>query len=271
MNAPGPLFELDGVGFRYDEVVALDGVSMAIPRGRRIALLGPNGSGKSTLLRLLDGLEFGSGTLRFDGAELTEERLRDEAFASDFRRRVGLVFQNPDVQLFNPSVFAELAFGPLQLRWSPATIRERVAATMHEMDLEGLRDRPPHRLSGGEKKRVALASVLVVDPEVLLLDEPTGALDPRAQSQIIDLLVGWAGGAKTTVTATQDLGIVEDIADLCVVFSAGRVVAQGTPSEIVGDEDLLRRTGLLHEHRHVHADGSVHVHPHLHRHGRGHS
>ncbi len=271
MNAPVPLFELDSLTFRYDEVVALDGVTLAIPRGKRIALLGPNGSGKSTLLRLLDGLEFGSGTLRFDGAEFTEERLRDESFANDFRRRVGLVFQNPDVQLFNPSVFAELAFGPLQLRWSPATIRERVAAAMREMDLEGLRDRPPHRLSGGEKKRVALASVLVVDPEVLLLDEPTAALDPRAQSQVIDLLVGWGEGAKTTVTATQDLGIVEDIADLCVVFSAGRVVAQGTPSEIVGDEDLLRRTGLLHEHRHVHADGSVHVHPHLHRPGRGHS
>ncbi len=193
-------------------------------------MLGANGSGKSTLLRLLDGLCFAaSGTVRFCGEPLTEERFQDETFSFDFRRRVGLVFQNPDVQLFNPTVFDELAFGPLQLRWPPDLIRQRVAQTLDDLNIAHLKDRPPHRLSGGEKKRVAIASVLILDPQVLLLDEPTAALDPRSQSQTIDLLAGWKDTGRTVVTATHDLDSVEEIADYCFVFQAGRLVAQGAP------------------------------------------
>jgi cobalt/nickel transport system ATP-binding protein len=130
-----------------------------------------------------------------------------------------------------------------------------------------LRDRPPHHLSGGERKRVALASVLILDPAVLLLDEPTMGLDPRSQSQIIDLLVGWGGGAKTIVSATHDLGIVADIADRCIILQDGKVVAEGTPAAILRDTDLLARTSLIHSHRHRHASGEVHAHPHVHRPG----
>jgi cobalt/nickel transport system ATP-binding protein len=175
------------------------------------------------------------------------------------------VFQNPDVQLFNPTVFDEVAFGPLQLRWPREEIRRRVAATLDVMEISHLHERSPHRLSGGEKKRVAIASVLVLDPEVLLLDEPTAALDPKSQSRIIDLLAGWSGGEKTVVTATHDLGIVEDIADDCFVFENGRVAACGTPQQILADKPLLERTSLIHAHRHVHASGEIHSHPHLHR------
>jgi cobalt/nickel transport system ATP-binding protein len=261
------VFDLEDVTYRYEAVTALDGVSMSIEAGKRAALLGANGSGKSTLLRLLDALYFAdSGSVAFHGHPLGRECFEDDNFAFDFRRRVGLVFQNPDVQLFNPTVFDEVAFAPLQLRWKKAEIQDRVREMLDLMEIAHLRDRPPHRLSGGEKKRVALASVLVLDPEVLLLDEPTAALDPRSQSQIIDLLIGWGDGSKTVITATHDLGLVEDIADYCFVLRGGKVAAEGDPGEVLRDHELLERANLIHAHRHRHAQGEVHSHPHTHPH-----
>ena len=263
---PDTVFDVRDVAYRYEDVTALDGLTLSVGRGQRVAFLGANGSGKSTLLRLLDGLYFPErGGINFCGEQMTEAGFQDDEFARAFRRRVGLVFQNPDVQLFNPTVFDEVAFGPLQLRWPKDEIRRRVAEALEQMEAAHLKDRPPHRLSGGEKKRVALASVLVLDPEVLLLDEPTAALDPKNRSRVIDLLVGWRGSAKTVITATHDLDVVEDIADHCFVFAEGRVVAAGEPSEILRDESLLRRTNLIHAHRHVHDSGAIHVHPHTHR------
>lgn len=259
------VFVLEAVTYRYEAITALDQISLAIPQGRRVALLGANGSGKSTLLRLLDGLYFAqSGSVSFCGSVLTPALLETDAFSFDFRRRVGLVFQNPDVQLFNPTVFDELAFAPLQLRWTRDQIMARVNATLEQMEIAHLRDRPPHRLSGGEKKRVALASVLVLDPEVLLLDEPTAALDPRSQSQVIDLLIGWGDGSKTVITATHDLGLVEDIADHCFVLQAGKVVAEGEPAHLLADLSLLERANLMHAHRHRHGPNMLHSHPHRH-------
>jgi cobalt/nickel transport system ATP-binding protein len=259
------LFSTDRLFFHYQSVAALRDVSISVPEGSRVALLGANGSGKSTLLRILDALYFpDSGAVRFRGEELSEARFQDDDFAYDFRRQVGLVFQNPDVQLFNPTVFDEVAFGPLQLRWPKKEIRDRVAATLDSMRIGHLKDRIPHRLSGGEKKRVALASVLVLDPSVLLLDEPTSALDPRSQSQLIDLLVDWGGGAKTVVTATHDLGDLADIADRCYVLDRGEIVADRTPAEVLADRDLLERSNLVHAHRHTHQPGILHTHPHVH-------
>jgi len=263
-----PVFEVDHIRYSYRDVTALDDLSLAIQPGQRAALLGANGSGKSTLLRILDGLYFPeSGRVNFCGESITEERLLDEAFAFQFRRRVGFVFQNPDVQLFCPSVFDELAFGPLQLRWPKGLIRERVDETLDLMEIAHLKDRPPHHLSGGEKKRVALASVLILDPEVLLLDEPTAALDPRSQSQLINFLVGWGDSNRTVITATHDLHVVEDIADHCFILQQGRVLVEGRPEEMLRDEALLKATNLIHTHRHAHASGQVHSHPHSH-HGR---
>ncbi len=271
LSAPEPpLFELERVRYGYDgyrAVPALDDVSLTFSAGTRVALLGANGSGKSTLLRLLDGLDFPqSGAVRFRGITLDEERLRDDRFAFELRRTVGLVFQNADAQLFNPTVIDELAFGPLQLGWPKQRIRERSEEVLATLGIGALRDRAPHRLSGGEKRRVALASVLILDPEVLLLDEPTAMLDPQSESGIIDLLVGWAGSGRTVVTAINDLELVADIADRCVVLRAGRVVADGSPHDIVRDHELLRACGLLHAHRHTHESGETHSHPHLHRH-----
>jgi cobalt/nickel transport system ATP-binding protein len=260
------VFKVQNITYRYNaDVQALDGVSLTIARGRRVAVLGANGSGKSTLLRILDGLYFpSSGEVLAFGEPLNEERLMDDAFAFAFRRRVALVFQNPDVQLFNPTVFDEVAFGPLQLRWPKDEIRRKVADMLDLMQISHLRDRSPHRLSGGEKKRVALASVLILDPEVLLMDEPTAALDPRSQSQVVDFLVDWGGGAKTVITTTHDLDIVEEIADEAYIFQRGQIIAQGAPAELLRDDDLLQRTNLIHSHRHAHADGELHAHPHRH-------
>jgi cobalt/nickel transport system ATP-binding protein len=261
-----PIFQATNLTYQYNSVVALNRLSLTIGAGKRVALLGANGSGKSTLLRLLDGLYFAdSGSLSFCGTTLDPAIFEDDTFAFQFRRRVGLVFQNPDVQLFSPTVFDELAFGPLQLQWPKKEILERVDAVLEQMEISHLRDRPPHRLSGGEKKRVAIGSVLVLDPDVLLLDEPTAALDPRSQSQIIDLLIGWGDGKKTVITATHDLGLVEDIADHCFLLQAGTLVAEGRPAELLQDEDLLRRTNLVHAHRHRHEGNGVHSHPHRHR------
>jgi cobalt/nickel transport system ATP-binding protein len=260
-------FDVRDVSYRYDQVAALNWLSLQVKRGERVALLGPNGSGKSTLLRLLAGLYFpDQGEISFLGEALTEERLQDEEFFFRFRRQVGLVFQNPDIQLFCPSVFDELAFGPLQLRWPAEKIRKRVEETLLAMDIVHLKDRAPHRLSGGEKKRVALASVLILDPDVLLLDEPAAALDPKSQSRIIDFLVACGNGSKTVIMTTHDLDTLEDIADRCYVLENGRVAGAGTPLEVLHDVALLERTKLIHPHHHAHRGSTVQPHPHLHQH-----
>ena len=190
-----PIFSLHDVVYAYSNTQsspALNGVSLTIQAGQRVAIMGANGSGKSTLLRILDGLYFPqAGRVEAFGHPLDEAHLMEEEFAHTFRKRVAFVFQNPDVQLFNPTVFDEVAFGPLQLRWEPARIKQAVADTLDLLEISHLRDRAPHRLSGGEKKRVAIASVLVLDPEVILLDEPTAALDPKSQSRVVDFLVEW--------------------------------------------------------------------------------
>jgi len=263
-----PLFELRDVCFDYDGIPALRELSLEIAQGERVVLLGANGSGKSTLLRILDGLyPPARGLLSFEGTPLTPDRLRDDGFALPFRRRVALVFQNPDVQLFNPTVWDEVAFAPLQLRWPKEQLVARVDQTLELMQIAHLRERPPYRLSGGEKKRVALASVIVLDPDVLLLDEPTAALDPRSQSQIIDLIQEWKGSAKTVIAATHQLEIVEDIADRILVMEEGHVAASGTPAEVLSNHELLLRANLVHAHRHSHG-GVTHSHPHVHSHAK---
>ena len=239
-------FELTDVVYRYQRVTALNRLSLRIPSGQRVALLGANGCGKSTLLRILAGLYFPeSGQVAFRGKPCTEDDFLHDDFAFAFRKNVGLVFQDSDVQLFCPSVFDEIAFGPLQLGMEKGAILEAVNKALELFDIGHLRERSPHHLSGGEKKRVALASVLVMDPTVLLLDEPTAALDPRSQTRMVELLQRWHAPGRSIVFATHDLHLVSQIADECVVLDHGQVLAAGTPAQIVNDPELLHRANLI--------------------------
>ncbi len=249
----GPLFECRDVHYAYQgRIPALRGIDMTLSRGERIAFLGANGSGKSTLLSLLDGLIFPDmGTILYAGRVLTEAAFLDEAFTLEFRKNVGLVFQNPDVQLFCPTVREDIAFGPLQLGMDETTVKTRLEALVETFGISPLLDRSPHQLSVGEKRKVAFATVLAIDPHVLLLDEPTAGLDPLTSTHLIEMLATAAGTGKTIVTATHDLHILEDIADKVYVFGQDRrMAACGTPAEILADTALLQANNLIHRHSH---------------------
>lgn len=263
-----PVFQLEKVTFRYPGgETGVHDVDLRIQPGERIVLLGANGSGKSTLLRVLDGLYFPKeGTVWAFGKVLSEKSLADEAVNYAFRRRVGLVFQNADTQLFSSSVREEIAFGPLHMNLAEEEVRERLRAMLELFGLSNIQDRPPFRLSGGEKRKVALASVLAVNPEVLMLDEPTMGLDPRTQRWLVDMLVQLGSAGRTLVTATHDLQVVEEIADRVIVFGEDhRVAASGPPKEILADRDLLLRVNLIDPryHRHVHGGDHRHYHSHV--------
>ncbi|GAA1855253.1 ABC transporter ATP-binding protein [Pseudonocardia ailaonensis] len=244
-----PLLVCRDLRYSYlERYPALDGVSLTVHRGERLALLGANGCGKSTLLKVLDGLVFpDSGSYTAFGEPVTEDTLEDEQMSEGFRSRVGFVFQNSDAQVFSPSVREEVAFGPLQLGLSRAETAGRVDDVLAMLGITELADRAPFQLSGGQKKKVAIATVLVMSPEVLLFDEPTAALDPRTQFWLVELVERLGEAGKTVVHATHDLDLLHRIADRCVVFSEEhRIVAEGTPGEILADRDLLVAVNLVH-------------------------
>jgi cobalt/nickel transport system ATP-binding protein len=259
------LYQLDDVHFSYPgQPEALTGINLSIKQHSRIAIVGENGSGKSTLLKLLDGLYVpNSGRISFESQELSEKLLDDEKFAFEFRRRVALLFQDPETQLFSATVYEEICFGPLQLKWDQEKIRESARAMMSCFGIEELADRPPYRLSVGEKKKVALASILAVDPEVLLLDEPVAALDPRTQNLLLELIHSWSRNGKTVITSTHDLTILKEIADEVNVMEKGRIVHHSSVDDLLKDEELLQRYNLIHVHSHKHQNVE-HAHPHSH-------
>jgi cobalt/nickel transport system ATP-binding protein len=262
-------FVLEGVGHEYRAgTPALAAIDLSIGCGQHVAVVGANGSGKSTLLKILDGLVFpSSGEITAFGAPLTEVALEDPAFRRDFRSRVGFVFQEADVQLFCSDVRDELAFGPLQLGLPEDEVRVRVQEVAGQLGLEKLLDRPPYSLSGGEKKRVAIASVVTMESHVLLLDEPASALDPRSQVWLLDVLEAWKREGRTVVMATHDLSVAAEAADRLVVLSEDHTpVADGTPDEVLAQRELLLAVNLIHEHTHRHVSTS---HRHAHAHGPG--
>jgi len=265
-GTPAPLLELDDVWYAYREgIPALSGVSLAVHPGERIAVLGANGCGKSTLLKLLAGLIFPQrGSYRGFGRPIDERLLSRDPFGIFFRKEVGILFQNVDAQLFNPTVEDEIAFGPLQMNDPPEEIRSKVRRMLGRFAIGALSPRAPYELSGGEKKKVAIASVLVMDPQVLLLDEPTAGLDPRSSRALIDAILEAEETGRTVVTATHDLHVVAEIARTVVVFGEDRrILATGSPEEILRDRSLLLRANLVHLHRHAH-DEYWHEHEHEH-------
>jgi cobalt/nickel transport system ATP-binding protein len=260
------IFELKDVHFSYlGRYPALCGVDITIREGERITIIGANGSGKSTLLQMLDGLIFpDKGIVKAFGRELNEELFNDESFSMNFRKRVGLVFQNSDVQLFCPTVREDICFGPLQLQFDRKVIEQRLDELSSFLDIKDLLDRSPHQLSIGEKRKVAIASTLIIDPDVLIVDEPTAGLDPLTTRHIIDLLLHANDDGKTIITSTHDLHIVEEISDVVYVFGQEKtIIRRGSPGEILEDSQLLQANNLIHIHSHRHK-GKTHTHPHLH-------
>lgn len=250
-EAHEPLFYLRGVRYRYNgRQLALDGIDLDIHRGEQVVLLGANGSGKSTLLKMLDGiLSPSEGIMRALGHEIRAVAAGEDAF--HFHREVGLVFQDPDIQLFSATVFDDVAFGPLQLGLSHQEVKERCAEALANMEATHLAKRAPFELSGGEKKRAAIASVLSLRPEVILLDEPTAALDPRTKWVLLNLMRKLEEAGKTLVTSTHELEIVPLIAKRVVVIGEERrILADDTPECILGNRDLLIQANLIHENLH---------------------
>lgn len=264
MSGPA-VFHCEDVVFSYaGHAPALAGVSLEVDAGERLALMGANGSGKSTLLKLLDGLLFAqAGSVSAFGELLTEGKLERGGFAESFRSRVAFVFQDSELQLFCPTVIEEVSFGPLQMDVSHDEAANRAGDVLGMLGIAHLSDRAPHKLSGGEKKKVAIAAALSTNPGVLLLDEPTNNLDPRSQAWLMDLLGELSAVGKTIVLSTQDLRLAGEFADRIVVLSEEhRVALDGPAGVVLADEELLVRVNLIHEHRHKHG-AAEHEHKHL--------
>ena len=249
----------------YGKIPALKDIDLSIKKGEMFSIIGLNGCGKSTLLHIINALVFpDSGEVLFEGNPLTEKSLADNCFGMNFRHRMGYIFQNPDIQLFCPTVFDELLFGPLQLNLPIETAMERAEQTLHFLGIGYLKERPVYMLSGGEKKRVAIASVLTMNPDILLVDEPLSSLDPKTQTFFIELLLELNHAGKTIIFTTHHLELIDHLQPRVAVLSEDHTIRKtGTASEVLGDEELLISVNLVHEHIHKHGNEE---HRHFHSH-----
>jgi cobalt/nickel transport system ATP-binding protein len=257
------------VRFHYpDGTEALKGVTFRITHGESVGIVGANGAGKSTVLLHMNGyLMPSAGTVTIGDVVLRK------GTAQDIRRRVGVVFQNPDDQLFMPTVFDDVAFGPLNLGLDEATVRQRVDDALRQVNGLLLKDKPPHHLSGGQKSAVAIASVIAMEPDILVMDEPAANLDPKSRRSLIGLLRTFT---HTKILASHDLDLILDVCQRCIVIRDGIVAADGPAEQVLSDKCLLEENNLelplslqrhQHEHEHVHCHGSEsHAHPHGHEH-----
>jgi cobalt/nickel transport system ATP-binding protein len=219
-----------------DGTIAIKDVSFRITHGESVAIIGANGAGKSTLLQHLNGcLEPTDGDIRIGDTPLFKSTL------PDIRRTVGMVFQNPDDQLFMPTVFDDVAFGPLNLGLPPDRVRERVHQALGQVGALALADKPPHHLSGGEKSAVAIATVIAMEPDILVMDEPAASLDPKGRRSVIGLLNSFA---HSKIVASHDLDLILDVCARCLVIRDGMIVADGPAPEILSDATLLAENNL---------------------------
>jgi len=248
------LISLEQVSYRYEGHEALSQIDLKVAAGETVALLGNNGSGKSTLLRILAGLYDPKGTYRLDGEIITKKSVN-----AAFRRRVGILFQNPESMIFNPTVFDEIAFSLRE--FGIDDVQERVHRIAETFEIVPLLPKSPLQLSGGEKQKVMLAAILVYDPDLLLLDEPTAAMDPRTSGWLIDHLLDLD---TTILIATHDLPLAYEISRRAVVLNeAHRKIYDGDMDTLMGDIDLLTEANLIHKHRHRHRQ-LAHSHYHTH-------
>ena len=248
------MIRLDAVSYRYEQHEAVASLDMEVSAGEKLVLLGNNGSGKSTLLRILAGLYYPQGDYFFHGQKITKKSVD-----SGFRKRVGVLFQNPESMIFNPTVYDEIAFSLKEFGISD--VDESVRKIAGEFGLEGLLEKSPLQLSGGEKQKVMLAAILVYEPDILLLDEPTAAMDPRTTGWFIDFMLELD---KTVIIATHDLNLAYEVSERALVLNeAHQKIFDGSIDTLFEDLDLLLEANLIHKHRHKHKKLS-HSHYHLH-------
>jgi len=220
------LIELENISFIYDDSPALSDISLSIEKGECIGLEGDNGSGKSTLIKVLNGVLFaGAGKYTFDGKEINAKTMKNEAFSKEFHSRVGYVFQNPDTQLFCNSVRDEIEFGPRQMGLSEEEVKQRCDDVIQILGLSQVEERAPYHLSGGEKKKTALACVLSMNPEVLILDEPMNGLDRKTREKLMDFLQAWKNAGKTLIIATHDDNLLKQITDRIITIDENHKLA----------------------------------------------
>ena len=218
INAPinasinAPIIECNNLCYAYDNYIALRQVTFTVSAGETVVLQGPNGCGKSTLLKLLNGLLFpAEGTFRFQGKDITEKTLKDKRFAKEFHQKVGFIFQDSSLQLFTGSVEEEIAFGPRQMGLSEEAVTQRVNDVLQLTGLTALRDRAPYHLSGGEKKKTAIACILSMNPEVLVLDEPLAGLDTKTQQWLVSFLKELQSAGKALIISTHNNALAEEL------------------------------------------------------------
>jgi cobalt/nickel transport system ATP-binding protein len=243
----GALLSLSGAGLARDGRVALAGLDLEVRAGESLALLGANGSGKSSLLGVVAGVfPLSSGRYLLGGAEVDRDFLGDPAKSKPFHKRVGLLFQNPDAQLFCPSVREEVAFGPAQLGLGKEELDARVADCLRLLGIEALADRVPYHLSEGEKRRVALAAVLALNPEILLLDEPFNSLDPRTRRFLSGVVHSLLQAGKTVIASLHDLELGRGLFSRAVVLSEAHQLARdGAYEEVIADGPFLSAQNII--------------------------
>jgi len=231
-----PIVEIENLSFRYpDGHQALRDVSLTVCEGERVALIGPNGAGKSTLALHLNGILAGDGIVRVAGLPVAGDHVKR------VRALLGLVFQDPNDQLFSTMVFEDVAFGPIYMGLPEQEVRSRVRRALAAVGMESYAERMPHRLSMGEKKRIAIATVLAMEPGILALDEPTAGLDPRGRRMLIRLLDAMS---QTLLVSTHDLRMVRELLPRTILLDGGRVVADSPTGDILRDQALLEAHGL---------------------------
>ncbi len=229
--------ELEEVSFSYpDGHQALDNITFLLGHGESVGVVGANGAGKSTLLSILSGIVFPQkGSVRVGDIPVTKKTL------AEVRRSIGLVFQEPDDQLFMTSVYDDVAFGPRNYRLDEKEVEQRVNRALEEVGIPHLKDRPPYKLSGGEKKLAAIAAVISMKPDVLIMDEPTASLDPKARRKIMNILKGFS---HTKIITSHDLDMIMDMCERTIVLKNGKIAADGPTTDILGDSGLMDSCGL---------------------------
>jgi len=259
------MIDLEDISYSYSGIPALKNIHLHIVDGESVVFMGANGSGKSTLLKVINGILFpDSGVYRFNDETVTKKKLQEPKFSKSFHQKIGFVFQNSDTQLFCSDVYEEIAFGPRQMGMPEEDIDKRIKGCLDLLGISEFAHRTPYHLSGGEKRKVTIACVLAMNPDVLVLDEPMNGLDPRTQRWLVEFLINLNKAGKTLITSTHNLELVQEISQRAILFDENHTIAADLPTEqLLMNVELLKDTNLVDEYYHQHADNH-HTHFHMH-------